>query len=505
MDVATTRSFPQPRVTEGERRLIRWLFVLMAASFLLFQQAAVTGYDGGTMYEVTKSMVDHGSFAVPGEWNALPGRGGLEYSRYGLGLSLVAAVPYALAKPVATLLARPEDVTSAAVASVMPFIAAALVLSLYLLARRLRASVGAALLVAIGAVIGTFMLPYTKEFFSEPLATLCMVIGIERLLAGRPATAGLATGAAVLTRAQTLVFTPVLVLVAWRRQGTVGAGRTIAGLAPGVGLTIAYNLVRFGNPLSFGYQDSGFTTPFLKGAAGLLFEPTKSVFLFAPIILLVPPALWRLWRVDRGAFVLIGANLGITFVMMAMWFAWHGGWSWGPRLLLPGVLPAVAAVGPWLSSVGRRRVAALLLAGGFVVSFPALIVSTQAQQFEVPSPPPWTHFLDTQPLASPAIPRQLELIGSNMRYSIEHLYEDQGDGKNNLRSFSLWQLGVIRAMGRPGLLVGLAGTAALVAVAILGCRKLRRAVREVEESDRREGSTTGPSMVHPEPALGGST
>ena len=474
---------PGRATTSAERRFLVWLFVFVAATFLVFQQGVVTGYDGGTMYEVTKSMVDRRTIAVPEEWNTLPGRDGLAYSRYGLGLSIVAALPYALSRPIGALLGRPEDVSSGAVASVMPIITAALVAAIYLLARRMGARVGSALIVAIGAVVGTFMLPYSKEFFSEPLATLCLVVAIERMLAGRPATAGLAMGAAVLTRPQTLLFAPVLALVGWHRHGRSGLVQTITGLAPGLAATFAYNFLRFQNPFLFGYQDSGFTTPFVEGARGLLFEPTKSLLLFAPIVVLLPFALRRLWRDDRDGFLLIGGNLVITFVMIATWFAWHGGWSWGPRLLLPGVIPAIAAIGPWLSSATRLRAAALLFAAGFLVSFPAMIVSTQAQQFEVPSPPRWTHYLDTQPLASPSVLRQWELIPTNVRYSLDHLYEDQGDGKNNLRSLSLWQFGVIRVLGWPGIAVSAAGTAILLIIAIGSYRKLRPLVREVVKVD----------------------
>ena len=480
----------------AERRLLTWLFLLMAAAFLVFQQGAVTGYDGGTMYEVTKSMVDQGSIAVPEEWNALPGRDGLAYSRYGLGLSIVAVLPYALSRPIGGLIGRPEDVSSGAVASVMPLIAAALVAAMYLLARRMGARVGSALIVAVGAVVGTFMLPYSKEFFSEPLATLFLVVGIERMLAGRAATAGLAMGAAVLTRPQTLLFAPVLVLVAWRQHGRSGLVRTLTGLAPGLILTLAYNVLRFQDPFLFGYQDSGFTTPFIDGARGLLFEPTKSVLLFAPIVVLLPFALRRLWREDRPAFVLIGGNLAITFVMIATWFAWHGGWCWGPRLLLPGIIPAIAAIGPWLSTATRRRAGVLLFTAGFLLSFPALIVSTQAQQFEVPSPPPWTHFLDTQPLASPSVPRQFELISANARYTVDHLYEDQGDGKNNLRSLSVWQFGVIRGLGRAGLAVSVAGTALLLIIAVRCYRRLHPLVREVAEVDHLEPGFNPPVADH---------
>jgi SAM-dependent methyltransferase len=476
----------------SDRRVALWLLVVMAASFLIFQQGAVTGYDGGSMYAVTRSIVDHGTLAVSDEWNTLPGRDGRAYARYGLGLSLVAAVPYALVHPLASLSGRPQDISAAAVSSVMPLIVAGLIAALYLLARRLGGRAGPAILVALGGVVGTFILPYGKEFFSEPLATLFLVVAIERVLAGRPGASGLAAGAAVLTRAQALLFAPLVVVVAWRRGGVASAGRVLIGLAPGVVATLTYNVVRFGGPLEFGYQDVGFTTPPLRGIGGLLFEPTKSVLLFAPIVLLLPAALWYLWRTNRDAAVLLGGNLGITIALTATWFSWHGGWCWGPRLLLPGLVPAVAAIGPWVSSVGRLRAATALFAAGCLVSLPALLVSTQAQQLEVASPPPWTHYLDTQPLASPSIARQFTLLAPTIRYSAAHLYEDRGDGKNNLRSLALWQFAIARALGRTGVALALAGTAFLSAVAVASFARLRGAYRSVPES-----TTAGDTGVRP--------
>lgn len=460
-----------------------WLFVVMSATFLVVQEGGVNNYDGRTMYEVTKSMVDRGTFAISGEWNTLPGRGGLEYGRYGLGLSLVSAVPYVLSQPLAHLSGHRDFVSTAAVSSVIPLIGAALILALYLLARRMGAGIHGALLIGVGAVIGTFMLPYTKEFFSEPMAALCIVIAMERLLARRPGTAGLAMGVAVLTRPQTLLFAPVLVLVAWRRDGIRAAFSIVAGLAPGVAATLAYNVVRFGDPLSFGYQDVGFTTPFLTGARGLLFEPSKSVLLFAPIVVLLPFALRHAWRRNGPASVLVTANLAITFVVTATWFAWHGGWCWGPRLLLPGLIPALAAIGPWLSNPARLRAATLLLGLGSVVSFPALIVSPEAQTLEVRPPPPETHFLATQPLSSPSVTRQFELIPTNLAYSVAHPYEARPDGSNHLRTLSLWQLGTMRVLGTPGLLLSAVGTGLLLLIAAAGYRRLRPAIREAAKHD----------------------
>jgi hypothetical protein len=491
MTLRTLTTGPDCATSHPERRLLLWLLVLMTLAFSLFQEGVIVGYDGQTMYAVTESLVERGTVAISAEWNTLPGRGGLQYSRYGPGLSLAAVVPYVLARPFAVLSGHRAEVLAAAVAWLMPLISAALVVALYLLARRLGARVGAALMVGVGGVVGTFALPYSKEFFSEPLAALCLVVAMERLLAARPGTAGLATAAAVLTRAQTLLFAPVLLFVAWRRQGTAGLLRASAGLATGLVATLAYNIVRYGDPLSFGYQDVGFTTPLLKGAGGLLLNPLKSVFLFAPIVLLLPFALRDLWSRNRLAFLLIVGNLAITFATAALWFAWHGGWSWGPRLLLPGLVPAIAAIGPWISMRSRQRVAALLLAAGFLVSSPALIVSTQSQQLEVPPVPPETHFLDTQPLSSPSVGRQFQLIPSRVRYSVEHLYENHPGGTEHLRSVSLWQLGMARVMGRAGLALGAAVTVAVLLLVVVAFHRLRGASRQLAHLDAEPGIRMG--------------
>ena len=487
----------------GDRRVAAWLFVLCRAGFLLVQEGAITGYDGRTMYGVTEAIVERWTLAVDPELNTLPGPDGREYSRYGLGLSLLALLPYVLLRPLAMLAPDPAALLEAAVAATMAFVMAGLVVALYLLGRRLGARAGPAAVVATGAVVGTFALPYGKEFFSEPLAALCLVVSVERMLARRPGWAGVALGLAILTRPQNLLFAPVYAAVAWRADGIRAVLRLGLGLLPGVALTVAYNQVRFGNPFELGYQDVGLTTPFLEGAAGLLLEPRKSVLLFAPIVLLLPWALAHAWRADRRAAVLIGAQAAITVGLTANWFAWHGGWSWGPRLLLPAVLLGAVLVAPWITTARRMRAAVLLFAAGFLVSLPALLVSTQTQQLETPPVPPGAHFLDTQPLASPTVVRQWELVVPVARYSVEHRYDGAEDGRNYLRYLSLWQFGATRDLGRAGLAAGLAGTAVLLAVVATAGRRLRTALRAADEPPGPSGPA-GPAPPEPGPGERGS-
>jgi hypothetical protein len=383
----------------------------------------------------------------------------------------------------------------------MAFVGAGLVVALWALTRRLGASTPAAILVGAGAVAGTYTLPYVKEFFSEPLTALCLVAAIERVLAGRAGTAGFALGLGVLVRPQCVLVAPLLALAAWQRDGVRAALRTALAAVPGVAVTLAYNVARFGHPLQFGYEDVGFTTPFLNGATGLLFHPAKSLLLFAPVSVLLPFAAWRLWRVDRWAAVVIVGNFAITFTTVAMWFAWHGGWSWGPRLLIPALLPLVAAVGPWLERRVRWGAAVLLFAVGLVVSFPALIVSTQTQQIDEPPislEELWKgHYMATQPLRSPQPLRQAQLVLPVARYSLEHAFERPTDGRNYLRYLSLWQLGATRVMGRAGLLFAVTLTGLLLSCVLFAARRVAATARTLIALESALKGSRGPQGPAP--------
>jgi 2-polyprenyl-3-methyl-5-hydroxy-6-metoxy-1,4-benzoquinol methylase len=144
-----------------------------------------------------------------------------------------------------------------------------------------------------------------------------------------------------------------------------------------------------------------------------------------------------------------------------------------------------------MTTVRRTRVVALLFAAGFVVSLPALVVSTQTQQLETPPVPPDTHFLDTQPLASPSIIRQLELVAPVAEYSVEHRYAGDDDGLNYLRYLSLWQFGAMRELGRAGLAIGLVGTATLVIAVALAGRRLLTAARAADTGPPQASAFTG--------------
>ncbi len=458
-----------------DRKLALRLGVAAALFLLLVGQAQITVLDGSSMLAVAQSLVHHGSLNVPPELG-VPGEDGLFYSKYGLLLPLLSVVPVALVQPIGLVTGRVDLLEAAVAASLMPAIAGALVAALYLLGRRLGAPRPAAALVAAGTVLGTYLLPYGRDFFTEPLVALGLVVTVERALAGHERAAAAALAFAVLARPQSAVFVPVLWafltlhggvprMAEERREVWRAILRTLAPLAIAAAITVAYNLVRFGGPLEFGYEpptDPGFTTPLLHGTSGLLFSPEKSIVLFAPATVLVPFALIGLWRARPATAALLAALFAGMFVLAATWHSWMGGWSWGPRLVIPGVAVLLAALGPWIGAhTTRMRVAATLFALGFVISLPAVIAPAGAQ------------LRNRDPSADgPQIVRQARELRGLTQNSLDAADDPAARHDDYRRYLALWQAGAVRQFGGIGFPIGLLGTIGLLAALLRVARPL---------------------------------
>ena len=355
----------------------------------------------------------------------------------------------------------------------IPVIYGLLTIACYYLTRRLHVDMRTSVVLALGTSTGTFLVVYSKIFSSEPLTTLCLVLAIERAVAIAPTTSGIATAAAALTRPQVFALTPLLL---WRLKTDGGWPALVKCTIPilvGLLLAISYNVVRFGDPFNFGYSNpqfpQGFTTPFYEGAGGLLFHPEKSVFIFAPIVVLIPFGLKCLWSRHRTAFWLLSGNLVLTFTMAATWWAWGGGWTWGPRLLIPGLVPAVAAVGLWRQE-GSRRAALTVLALfvlGAVVNIPAMLIGTGAQLADHPRPQFGPHPF-----------RQLQLATAAVLSPIDAFRGAE---------FPLWQVKALRMLdGTAGALLITGISVGLVVAAAFAFYQIHRNVRSATERDWRQ-------------------
>lgn len=472
---------------------------LCAAAFLgVFARGQVSTSDGLEMYRISVSIVDDRDLwldEVPRV--GVSGRDGHRTSKYGPLLPVLGVVPVALVTPVTKVAGHEDQLRQFAWSLLIPAAAVVLLLWMVALGVRLGASFRWALAAALGALLCTYALPYTEDSFTEPLTALAVVGAAERLLAGRLGTAGALIGMGMLARPQLAPLGALLVVLAGWDAGGPWRSRVHAALPAAAGPAVAtaalaaYNLLRFGDAAQTGYKeptDPGFTTPLLDGLDGLFLTSSKSVLLFAPLLLLVPWGIRAVWRSGerqrRLAVVLLVANALLTLVTTATWWSWMGGWSWGPRLLLPGLLPLLVVLGPWLTQVAARRGAAAprpeptvrsvlattwegrafaaACAAGVAVSASTLLVSPQAQLLDRPVPAP-----------GPSIGRQYAMVPS--RLSALRDPADPVDGGDQKKLVPVWQVALARESGTRLYAVGALGTLVLLGVGGVGVRRLRRA------------------------------
>jgi hypothetical protein len=215
-------------------------------------------------------------------------------------------------------------------------------------------------------------------------------------LARRELLAGALLGLAVLSEPPVAVPAAVLAgCAAWRR-GAARPLRVLLGAAPFAACLLAYNAVCFGGPfeLASGHEAApAFRTLAGAGIFGvslpspvlllrLLADPSKGLFVFAPVLLLglraLPISLRALGRAPAAALGLVPLSLALLY---AGYPNWHGGFTVGPRYLVPA-LPFL--VFPLVYRGGGRLEAALLGASAGAVALTTLVFPFVPSGFVLP-------------------------------------------------------------------------------------------------------------------------
>ncbi len=337
-----------------------WIFLFFLGLYLLTSGTGFYSSDGEVMYRTTMALVEEHTLAIPCDRSlpqGLRGPDGRCYSTYGPGQPVAALPLYLMGKALWPLLSDVSlwEITRLFVARLNQVVAALACVLVAVVGRRLYDSGRAGVALAFIYGLSTLTWPYSKFYFSEPLVALCLLVSFYGLLRYRDgdsdawlALAGVAWGCAFLARITTVVALPLLAgyaafAIRRRRGAWAGALADIAWLATPVILGgiiyLGHNIARFGHPLDFGYPGESWTTSPWIGLYGLLFSTGKSMFLFAPVLLLSPWALVTLFRRGWRPEAILFSGISLAYLVFHMsWWTWHGGWSWGPRFLVP-ILP----------------------------------------------------------------------------------------------------------------------------------------------------------------------
>jgi len=170
------------------------------------------------------------------------------------------------------------------------------------------------------------------------------------------------------------------------------AGAIFAGLFP-ITLWAWHNLVIFGTPIKLGYEYStlwqsehsiGFlslSAPTLESIWGITFDSYRGLYFTSPILLMTWPGLYLFWRtrMHRAELVVCGWATTSFMLFNASSAMWQGGFSIGPRYLVP-MLPFAAVLLAYGIGGAHRRGWSAVMAALTAWSLAAIWVETIAGQ-----------------------------------------------------------------------------------------------------------------------------
>jgi hypothetical protein len=362
---------------------------------ILTSSGRIGGADSTAMLNVARSIVHEGTFAAspceitPKGNHCVPGIDGRMYAGFGLLPSVLAAPPVIAADAAGKFLHRDPylvttflvNMTTLLIGALIPIVC---VLWLTRMGYSWRASVITGLLLFFGTVLWQ---QSVKGFYSEPFFALALVTSAYLLYVSRDnrglLLAGFVFGCSVGCRVFGAIFGPILAAYCFGLAGFEhwrnGFRRTIVfcvGALPPLIWVAWTNYTRFGSIAKTGYHLAYPTAsyllsnPLLTGLKDIFFDGEVGMLWYTPWILLLALAVPRFYKSHFLECMLSLAVSVIAVLFFAKYISWNGGWSYGPRLLMPclpfAVLPLVTLFEGWETIGIAARIAVATLIGASI-------------------------------------------------------------------------------------------------------------------------------------------
>ena len=242
----------------------------------------------------------------------------------------------------------------------------------YVLCETISGSRLRAYLATLAVTLGTMVLPFSAILFGHQLAgalLFCSFFLIFQLKLkpewrakfGYLFLIGLLLGSAFITEYTTaviilpLTFYYIYLLrekLSWRWFRFIMLPFLLGAFMP-ILILMVYNSLAFGNPLTIGYEHlanqyqasmsqgfMGISWPRLIVLFYLTFHPAHGLFWQSPVLLLALVGLYFLWRARRYRLEALIILVSFCFILLinSGYFMWWGGYSFGPRHLIPILL-----------------------------------------------------------------------------------------------------------------------------------------------------------------------
>jgi len=375
------------------------LFLFFFSVYVLTGQGSIQSADGKIMFLLTQAMVENHSVSFS-EIVSLSDTPGPQYSKYGLGMSVLAIPFYLFGKLLSFLLGIEASLaTQFTVSMINAMLTALSCLMVFRIAtERFEFTLRIGLFLALGFGLSTIAWYYSEDFMSEPATTFFLLSAVYWVTGKDRATrdllwAGTFLALAVSCRLAALVVIPGFIFYQWMvwaesaekdiKQLVMDLLRPAIPVVAVLMLIMIYNYLRFGSPLETGYEK--ISGRFLLGFFGILFSPGKSLFLFNPLTLFGCLAFMFFLREQRKTALLFGWLVVSHLVLFSFWHSWQGGMSWGPRLMLV-VLPYLILPIGFLLREHKQAVkipVLLALVVGILIQLPSVTVNVARYYYEM--------------------------------------------------------------------------------------------------------------------------
>ncbi len=401
---------------------VEWsVFLLLVGSYAFFWHSR--DWNTASRLILTYALADRGTVCLDGldrQTGDIALFQGHYYCDKLPGFSLLAMVPYGLARVAFGLPAHPLD--SAAkeywpadywvtlgTSGLFTAITAVLLMRM---ARDMGCTPRRTALVGLAYGLATPAYVYATLAYGHQLSAFALTASfylLSRRGAGRAAArfmaAGFLAAYAAVTELQVgpasaILGIYVVVECLRRRRGPDDLTCFAIGAAVPTLILLAYNMLAFGSPWEMGYfheataqfakvhnrrNPLGLRMPDPTLVVPLLWGEYRGLLFYAPILVLAFPG-WLLLAARRrfDMAVLSSAIAAAIFVVNLSYPEWTGGWSTGPRLLVPLLPFAMIPVAAVLAGRGRWSSLAVWLALALAIAGGALILLFQGVGARVP-------------------------------------------------------------------------------------------------------------------------
>jgi hypothetical protein len=220
---------------------------------------------------------------------------------------------------------------------------------------------------------------HLRYYYAEVFTTIFVAVGIlllshdKRLLAWPLIILGVVNTPATIVGFAAVVVRYTIRNKRWRYFLLILVAAILA-------LTELY--LRRGNPFLTGYENDhgtntflpysglpGFSYPLFFGVISILFSFGKGIIFFAPGLLLPSFKSSKFQNRElRECYIMWLYFLGGMLVVYSKWWAWYGGWFWGPRYFLFASIPASMALAVHLHQTSNSLVGKLVSVGILTLS-----------------------------------------------------------------------------------------------------------------------------------------